>query len=176
MKKILTLSLLLLATVSLQAQFKADNDDFTAKFKLIFEAAKKRFATEKTGEKRTIKEDEFIGAYGVTTTFNNAHSSRLLVDSDNLLAYEAQFKIGTVKEDAKKVLADMVELLKNNLPAKFIMKDTYEMNWADPKIYAIEYDSEVFAIQAKQPSAKIGVIERDGNFLVRLLIFEPIFK
>lgn len=176
MKKSFLLLLLLAGSLTVSAQFKLDAADFGSKFKTLFEAAKKRWATEKTGAKSTISEGSFVGQYGATTSFNGAEYSRIVVDGDGIHGHDTRFKIGSSKDEAKKILAEMTALIKANLPAKFIIRDTYEPDYLDGQGTVIEFDSEVFAQQAKQPSAKIGLKSINGTFMVDLTIFEPIFK
>lgn len=159
----------------LNAQFKLDTEDFTTKFKSLFEMAKKRFVTEKSGDVKKIAENGFVSEQSAKTTFNGSEYSRLVVDGDGVLGHDTRWKIGS-KEEAVKWLPEFHKLVKANLPVKFITRDTWEENWFNGTIIAVEYDSEQFAYQAKQPSAKLGIREKAGVFYIDLVIFEPIFK
>lgn len=176
MKKIILLSLLSVFALHAEAQFKVDAADFGTKFKTLFEAAKKRWITEKSGAKTTISEGSFVGKFDAKTTFNGAEYSRIVVDGDDLHGHDTRFKIGSSKDEAKKILTEMVSLIKANLPLKFLIRETYEPDFLDGQGTVIEFDSEVFAQQAKQPSAKIGLKQVNEVFCVDLTIFEPIFK
>lgn len=176
MKKTLVLFSLLLSSVAVNAQFKLDAADFAVKFKSVFEMAKKRFVTEKNGEVKTIAENGFVSTQGAKTTFNGAEYSRLVVDGDGVLGFDTRWKIGTSKDEAVKNLAEFHKLVKANLPVKFLTRETWEDHWLDGTMIAVEYDSEQFAYQAKQPSAKLGIRLKDGTYYIDLVIFEPIFK
>ena len=176
MKKNILLLFLLAANISAFAAFTLDAGDFSAKFKTVFELARKRFATEKSGEKKTISEGVFVAAYDAKTSFNGADLTRIVVDADGILGHHSRFNLGASKEEAKKVYLEMLKLVKANLPVKFIARDTYESEYMDGIATVFEYDSEVFAQQAKHPAGKLGVRIENGNCYIHLLINEPIFK
>lgn len=158
------------------AQYALNKEDFTTKFKTLFELAKKRFPNEKKGEKKTINEGVLIAAFDATTTFLNATSTRMVIDADNILGHESRFEIGKDEAEAKKVLAEMEAVIKSNLPPKFITRSTYDAGYKGSTVIVIEYDSDVFAIQSKNPTAKLGLKESNGIYSVELLICEPVFK
>ncbi|MBX7094451.1 MAG: hypothetical protein K1X56_07015 [Flavobacteriales bacterium] len=176
MKKSILFFTLLLVSAFAQAQFTIDSPDFSAKFKSLFELAKKRWTTEKTGTKKDISEYGFVAQYNATTTFNQSQYSRIVVDKDGIFGHDTRFKIGADKAAAKRVLSEMTEIIKANMPAKFLLRDSWDENYLDGTAYVVEYDSEIFAQQAKQPSARIGIREVNGSFVIDLTIFEPIFK
>jgi hypothetical protein len=88
MKKNILLLFLLAANISAFAAFTLDAGDFSAKFKTVFELARKRFATEKSGEKKTISEGVFVAAYDAKTSFNGADLTRIVVDADGILVLQ----------------------------------------------------------------------------------------
>ena len=161
---------------SLTAQLAIDEEDFSSKFRSLFGSAATRFTDERSGDKKTIGEPVFIAEYDAKTKFSDAESARMVVDKDEILGYEALFAAGSSKEEAKASLGQLMQLVSKNIPSGFILNTTYEMNWADPLIHVVEFDSDLFADQAKKPTAKAGVIEKNGSFFIRLLIFEPVFK
>jgi len=176
MKKNILLVLFLAANLSSFAAFTLDATDFSAKFKTVFELARKRFVTEMSGEKKTISEGVFVAAYDAKTSFNGTDLTRIVVDADGILGHHSRFNLGASKEEAKKIYLEMVKLVKANLPVKFIARDTYESEYMDGIATVFEFDSEVFAQQAKQPSGKLGVRIENGTCFIHLLINEPIFK
>lgn len=176
MKKILILSFLLTFGYAANAQFTLNSADFTTKVKSLFEQAKKRFATEKSGDAKTIDENGFVKEYQAKTTFTDALYSRLVVDADGVLGHDTRWKIGSNKEEAVKWLNEFHKLLKSAMPANFGTRETWEDFWYDGSVIAAEFQSEQFALQAKQPSAKLGIREKDGTFYIDLIIFEPIFR
>jgi len=158
------------------AQYALNKEDFTSKFKTLFDIAKKRFPNEKKGEKKTINEGILVAAFDATTSFANATSTRMVIDSDNILGHESRFEIGKDESEAKKIMAEMESLIKANLPPKFVIRTTYDAGYKGSVVTVIEYDSEVFAIQSKNPTAKLGLKESNGIYSVELLIMEPVFK
>ncbi|HRE74853.1 MAG TPA: hypothetical protein PK637_09425 [Flavobacteriales bacterium] len=174
MKKVFLL-LFLVASIGASAQFKLDEADYGTKFKTLFDAAKKRFATEKTGAKTTISEGDFVAKYETTIKISGASYSRIIVDKDGIVGHDSRFVIGDNKDEAKKVLASMITLIKANMPPKFILRETWDDKFED-MAQVVEFDSDVFAQQAKQPSAKTGIRKIEGKFVIDLTVYEPIFK
>lgn len=158
------------------AQYALNKEDFTAKFKSLFDLAKKRFPNEKKGDKKAISEGILVAAYDAATTFANATTTRMVVDSDNILGHESRFEIGKDEAEAKKVLAEIENIIKSNLPPKFVTRSTFDGAFKGSMVMMVEYDSEVFAIQSKNPTARLGLRESNGIFTIELLIMEPVFK
>lgn len=150
MKKI-SLSLLFFLSMGLlaDAQYALNKEDFTAKFKSLMEIAKKRFPNEKKGDKKVISEGILVAAYDATTSFANATTTRMVIDSDNILGHESRFEIGKDEAEAKKIMAEMEAIIKSNLPPKFITRSTFDGSFKGSMVTMVEYDSEVFAIQSK---------------------------
>jgi len=175
MKKITLLLFSSVLSLLLSAQsFKFNADEFTAKVKTLFESAKKRFASD-TGEKINSKCGNFISCYAANTQFTEGISV-IVIDNDNIKHHKTEFTIGSDLAEAKNIYERMRALIKANMPAKFAEKETYEGEYEGYKIHYYEFDSEIFAQTAKQPSAKIGIRKKDDKYIIELMFIEPVFK
>lgn len=175
MKKIYLIPLLLSFVFSLHAQnFKLNTDEFTSKSKALFDAAKKRFVNE-TGDKTSVQCGNFAACYATTLQFNDG-TSFIAIDNDNIKHHLTKFTLGNDLNDAKRIYDLMRSIIKSIMPQKFAEKETYEADYEGYKIHYYEYDSEIFAQTAKQPSAKIGIKKKDDKYIIELLFIEPVFK
>ncbi len=158
--------------------YTLQTEDFTKQTKALFAEAKKRFSGAKSSEKQTINEGNYVAAYATTLSFAGAASARIVVDGEGITTHQSLFSAGTDKAKAKQLLQRMLEVLTANAPDKFVQRDNYEGNYVGGYSTVLEYDSEVFAIQAKQPSAQIGLLEnkQSGQFTIEVLFIEPVFK
>lgn len=167
--------LLLFLSQFLYAQdFTLNTEEFISKTKTLFDAAKKRFNGE-MGDKIAVKCGNFAGCYSTTLQFSNG-SSIIGIDNDNIKHHKTDFNIGNDLTQTKNIYERMRAIIKANMPAKFAEKDTYEAEYEGYKIHYYEYDSEIFAQTAKQPSAKIGIRKKDDKYIIELMFIEPVFK
>lgn len=167
--------LFLFCLVSLGSKAQTVPVTYAADFKIVWEAAKKYYKTDKVGEGKTITEDNFIKEYESKAHFQNAKESRLLMDKDEVLNHHLVFEGGATKEDALKLLRKFMDATKPLLPPNFKESKTTNMRYLDYTVYTMEFNSEIFAETAKKPSMVFGVIQKDGKFLIDIQVMAPVF-
>ncbi|HLP13768.1 MAG TPA: hypothetical protein VK177_17675, partial [Flavobacteriales bacterium] len=172
MKKLYTL-LFLCATLGIKAQSVPAT--YAADFKAVWAAATKYYKTDKTGECTNLSGSTFKQECPCKSSFQNALESKLVVDRDDVLNHHVVFDAGKTKEEALKTLRKFIDATKPLLPAKFVESNTTDLGYADQKAYKVEYGSELFAEVAKKPSLVFGVKEKDGKFVVDILVMAPVF-
>ena len=166
---------LLLSLLTIFAKAQTVPSTYAADFKLVWEAAKKYYKTDKVGEGKTLTGDFFIKEFECKAHFQNAKVSRLVMDKDEVLNHHLVFDAGATKEEALTLLKKFIAATKPLLPANFKDGKTTNMRYADLTVYSFEYNSEIFAETAKKPSMLLGIIEKDGKFTVDIQVMAPVF-
>lgn len=164
---------LALAFVSVQPQL--GKDDYSAKFKIVFEAAKKHFKTEKTGTGTVIADGNFVMEYTPLTRFDNAELNRVVIDKDQAAWYQLRFAAGTDKAEAEKKFEEAVALTKTLLPTTFAASTTYSDQYNKGEVTVIEYKSDVFAEVVKRPGIRMGLMQKDAKYSIEILVMEAFF-
>lgn len=148
---------------------------YTADFKLIFEAAKKYYKTDKEGEGQKITDDFFILEYKSKTHFQGARITRLVADKDEVLNHQAVFTAGNNKTEAEKLLRQFIDATTPLMPANFKETKSVNMKYVGQSDYTLEFNSDVFAEVAKKPTVRFGLIENNGIYSIEVLVMAPVF-
>lgn len=93
-----------------------------------------------------------------------------------VLNYTASWHAGTSKENAKKVLANIVKLVAAQMPDTYSNTEKYSREFVDYKEFLFEYNSDKFAAVQKRPSIVLGIKKDGGKYSVVLRLSEPYFK
>jgi hypothetical protein len=173
MKTILLLISPQFASPAMQTGF--DAADFTAKFKKLFESAKTYFKNEKSGTGVAISDGPFVKQYDGVTRFNGATVSRMVEDGDGVNQHQVHYTVAD-KAAAVALVAQIQKIVLANIPSTFKEGTTYDARYHDMQAIFYEYNSDVFAEVAKRPSVKLGAIEKDGKYVVEVLILEAVFQ
>ena len=169
-------TLLVAVTVAAAAiQPQLGKDDYSSKFKIIFESAKKHFKTEKTGAGSAITDGNFVMEYTPLTKFDNALLNRVVVDKDDAVWYQLRYDAGTDKAEAEKKFAEAVELTKTLVPSTFSMGTTYSDQYEKGEVTTLEHKSDVFAEVMKRPSIRMGLMQKDGRYIIEMMMMEAFF-
>lgn len=172
MKKTL---IFLLCAISLSTKAQTVPATYAADFKLVFEAAKKYYKNDITGEAKQIKDEIFIKEVTSRASFQNAKLSHLVMDRDEVWNHHVVFDGGATKEDALSLLKKFMDATKPLLPPNFKEGRTTNMSYADLTVYTMEYNSEIFAETAKRPSLLFGIVEKDGKYTIDIRLMAPVF-
>lgn len=167
--------LFLLCILALGSKAQSVPETYAADFKLVFEAAKKYYKADKVGEAKDLSGDFFIKEIGCKASFQNAKSSRLVMDKDEVWNHHVVFEAGVTKDGAIALLRKFMDATKPLLPANYKETKSTNMRYADMFAYTIEYNSEIFAEVAKKPSLLFGIMEKDGKYTVDIQIMAPVF-
>lgn len=158
------------------AKSPIDKSDFSTQFKLVFEAAKKRFASE-MGASEKSTDELYKKKYAATIPFKNASVS-LLVDQSDLLTYQVIYPFDAASlDEAKAVKKEVADLVKTLLPSDFKTYSTYVAGYAGYMTEMFEYNSDVFAEVSKRPVIRVGIILlSEGKYNLEIIVSEPVFK
>ena len=143
-------------------------EDFESVFKEVLEDSKKgSFANVISGPK---KDDGF----GVKVKFKAGENQKIVVDSDNIYEFQAEFNTNDDALLAAALQAAMLKIITANVPDGFAKSVKYDKAFVKNEGYFFEFKAERFALTAKQPSVLIGA-KKNGSSVV-LKISEPVFK
>jgi hypothetical protein len=154
-----------------------DKSDFSTQFKLVFEAAKKRFITEFGEQDKTYSDENYKNKFATTILFKNA-SVCLLEDNSNLKTFQILYSFDAASlDDAKAIKKEAADLIKTLLPSNYKTYSTYVPGYAGYMTEMFEYNSDIFAEVAKQPVARVGIIlVSEGKYNLEIIVSEPVFK
>jgi hypothetical protein len=153
-----------------------DKSDFNTQFKLVFEAAKKRFASE-MGSSQSSDDANYKKKYSTNIPFKNATVS-LLMDQTDLLTYRIIYSFDAATlDEAKAVKKETADLVKTLVPSDYKTYSTYVAGYAGYMTEMFEYNSDVFAEVSKRPVVRVGIILlSEGKYNLEILVSEPVFK
>ncbi len=163
-------------TITPTAKNPIDKSDFSTQFKLVVEAAKKRFAFE-MGASQSSTDDNYKKKYATTILFKNATVS-LLVDQSDLLTYQIIYPFDAATlDEAKSVKKEVADLVKTLLPSDYKTYSTYVAGYAGYMTEMFEYNSDIFAEVSKRPVVRVGIILlSEGKYNLEVIVSEPVFK
>ena len=163
-------------TITPTAKNPIDKSDFSTQFKLVVEAAKKRFAFE-MGASQSSTDDNYKKKYATTIPFKNATVS-LLVDQSDLLTYQIIYPFDAATlDEAKSVKKEVADLVKTLLPSDYKTYSTYVAGYAGYMTEMFEYNSDIFAEVSKRPVVRVGIILlSEGKYNLEVIVSEPVFK
>lgn len=182
MKRIIFLSFVLLVATAFKVanppfNNPADKSDFTTNFKLVYEAAKKRFVSEKGSQASGFSSEKYAKKFATTISFKDA-SVGIMEDSDQLLTFQILYSFSAATlDEAKAVKKEMGEWVKSLLPTDYKSSSTYTAGYAGYMTDLYEYNSDIFAEISKRPVVKVGIIAtEEGKYNLEILVSEPVFK
>lgn len=159
------------------AKSPIDKTDFSTQFKLVFEAAKKRFASEFGAQESSYSNENYAKKYATTIPFKNG-TVALLVDNSDLKTYQILYSFDAVTlDEAKAVKKEAADLVKTLVPSNYKTYSTYVAGYAGYMTEMFEYNSDVFAEVSKQPVVRVGIISvSEGKYNLEIIVSEPVFK
>jgi len=155
----------------------ADKSDFTTNFKLVYEAAKKRFVSEKGAQASGFSSEKYVKKYTTTISFKDA-TVGIMEDSDQLLTFQILYSFSAATlDEAKAVKKEMGDWVKSLVPADYKTSSTYTAGYAGYMTDLYEYNSDIFAEISKRPVVRVGIIAtEEGKYNLEILVSEPVFK
>lgn len=170
-------TILLFITLQLASplQTSFDATDFSTKFKKLFEAGKTYYKAEKTGTGRAITDGIYVKEFDCVTKFTGATVSRIVEDGDKVCAHQVHYAVAD-KDAATKLAAEIEKLMQAGVPATFKKGTTYDARYTTSQATYFEFDSETIAQVYTKPSARMGILLKDGKYYVEVLIIENIFR
>ncbi len=161
MNKFALLFLSSILSISLFGQIRIDAKEFTSSFQEVFDAS---IAGLKKIEKQapSIEGSSSAGIY--------------LDEAKEIYIYRAEYKVLT-RDEAQELKKELARQVLLNLPdGDYKHKESYGSEYHDYLKYTFEYDTTTFAEVKKRPIVQIGILKKDNDYQVELLILEPYFK
>lgn len=170
MKKAL---LLFLSFVAITASAQDVPATYASDFKSVLESARKSFKGDQGNEVKTLADNDFDKLYESKFNFQGAALSQLVTDKDDVLNHHAQFKAGIKKDAALTLLGKYIEATKVLLPSNYKETVNVMMRFVDSRATSFQYDSDNFSEVSNHVIVTIGLVEKNGSFLVDLCITAP---
>jgi hypothetical protein len=152
-----------------QKVVKTNFSDFEQVFQEVFQDSKKGsfFNTidKKSGNRCTVK-----------IQMKASEDSFIIISDENIYSYYNTIKVGSDLDLAHDILNKLMQTMEKNIPGGYVLREWIEDTYVDRIRYEYEFDHEEFRISAKQPTANIAIIEKDGNYYIKWGVTEPVFK
>lgn len=146
--------------------------DFEKYFPAVFEDAKKGSFANTIEGKELVKDGQRF--YKVKPVFTKGNDQIVTIDEDNIYTFHFVYQADGDVEIAQKILEELVNYLKENLPDGFVQTNMFDGKYIDKNRYVFEYKGESFSDTAKRPSISIGRLKNVPNVIIE--ITEPVFK
>lgn len=165
--------LLFLSFIAITAVAQDVPATYTSDLKAILESAKKNFKGDQGNEVKALADNDFDKLYESKFNFQGAAFSQLVTDKDDVLNHHAQFKAGVNKEAAMVLLGKFIGATQPLLPPKYKESENIIMRYVGNRATVFQYDSDNFSEVSNHVIVTIGLVEKNGSFLVDLCITAP---
>ncbi len=147
---------------------------YKADFKIIFDAAKSYYKTDKTGEATKITDEYFTSEIPCKSHFQNSAQSRLVTDKEEVTIHQVLFTGGKTLEETQTFFKKIAEVTKTLVPLNYKVSTTVNLKYDDKTSTTFELNSDVFAQVAKKPSVVMGIIKKQEAYYVEILVMGPV--